>query len=117
MSLILSSLRCPWCQQPVTKAELRDSGALKAYLAREPVDCPHCGRGISLPEKAETMISSGLFIAVILAPMFYLYGWLGVNPMILFGLGVALVLAGAWFQKLQKVEPKAGDEQEDKPNE
>lgn len=112
MSLILSRLRCPWCQTPVTKQELNDGGQLKAYLARETVLCPHCQKPIALPEKAETMISSGLFIAVILAPLFYLYGWLNLNPFILFGLGVALILAGAWFQKLQKAEP-AEEEQAD----
>lgn len=103
MSLILSRLHCPWCQATVTKQQLKESGSLKAYLAREAVPCPHCQKLIELPEKAETMISSGLFIAVILAPLFYLYGWLNLNPFILFGLGVALILAGAWFQKLQKV--------------
>lgn len=104
MSLILSRLRCPWCQQTVTKAEVKHSGQLKAYLAREAIHCPHCEQPIALPEKAETMISSGLFIAVILAPLFYLYGWLKLNPLYLFGLGIALILAGAWFQRLQKVE-------------
>lgn len=103
MSLILSPLRCPWCQQSVSKKSLEELGLLKTYLARQAFPCPHCQKSVTLPEKAESMISSGLFVAVILAPLFYYYNWLFIDPRLLFGLGVALVLTGAWFQKLQKV--------------
>lgn len=103
MSLILSSLRCPWCAQAVSKSQLKEQGSLKAYLARKPFTCPHCQQAITLPEKAETLISSGLFVAVILAPLFYYYQWLFIDPPVLFALGVALVVVGIWLQKLIKV--------------
>lgn len=111
MSVILSRLKCPWCQTPVTKAQLKANGLLQAYLKREAVTCPHCQGRIALPEKAETMISSGLFVAVFLAPLFAYFNWLSVNPVWLFSLGVALVITGLYFQKLQKVTDEApGDE-------
>ena len=114
MSLILSPLHCPWCQHAVTKSELREQGLMKTYLAREAFPCPHCQQSVTLPEKAESLISSGLFIAVILAPLFYYYQWLFIDPRLLFGLGVALVITGALFQKLQKViEPSESDNEQE----
>lgn len=103
MSLILNPLRCPWCGQTLSKAQLREQGLLKALLARQPLPCPHCQQLVSLPERAEQLISSGLFVAVILAPLFYYYQWLSLNPKLLFGLGLALVFTGAVMQRLQKV--------------
>jgi endogenous inhibitor of DNA gyrase (YacG/DUF329 family) len=103
MSLILSRLQCPWCQTPVTKGQLKADNQLKAYLNRQPIACPHCQQPIALPERAEKMISSGLFMCVVLAPLFMIYNWLNINPFALFALGTALVAAGIYFQKLQKV--------------
>ncbi|UTA49076.1 hypothetical protein L1F30_05880 [Simiduia sp. 21SJ11W-1] len=103
MSLILSRLKCPWCETPVTKAELKEKNLLQVYLKRQAFPCPHCNQSITLPERAEKMISSGLFVSVFLAPVFAYGGWLSINPALLFSLGVALVLTGVYFQKLQKV--------------
>lgn len=113
MSLILNPLRCPWCGQAISKAQLRERGLLKACLARQPFDCPHCQRAVTLPERAEKLISSGLFVAVILAPLFYYYQWLSLDPRLLFGLGLALVITGLLTQRLHQADANDGQEQTD----
>ncbi|MBB3168893.1 hypothetical protein [Simiduia aestuariiviva] len=114
MSLILSRLKCPWCQTPVTKAQLKEQNLLQVYLKRQAFPCPHCQQQITLPERAEKLISSGLFVSVFLAPIFAYSGWLGINPALLFSLGVSMVLTGIYFQKLQKVDAAEEPQHEQK---
>lgn len=80
---------------------------MKAFLARKTFACPHCQQQIQLPERAEKLVSSGLFVAVIIAPLFYYWGWNAIDPKILFALGLAITITGLILQKLQKVETTA----------
>lgn len=84
------------------KALLKRRGLLKPFLARQPFPCPHCQGSIKLPEGAETMTSIGLFVAVILAPLFYFWQLPSIEPVYIFGLGLAIMLFGMWSQKLEK---------------
>lgn len=102
MALIFKPLRCPHCQQPMDKRLLRRHQSLQAFLRRQPFACPHCAAGVVLPEHADTPVAIGLFVAVILAPMFQFWNVEPIDPRHVFGLGLALILVGQMLQKLHK---------------
>lgn len=83
------------------KALLKREGLLQPFLQRKAFPCPHCQASIKLPEGVETLTSVGIFLAVILAPLFHFWQ-LGLEPLYIFALGLALVLFGLWSQKLVK---------------
>ena len=100
MAILLKPLRCPHCGDPMDKPLLRREGLLKPFLARKAFPCPHCQKAVIFPEKADTIVSMGLFVAVILAPLFHFWSvdFIGSKP--LFALGAAITLAGLMTQKL-----------------
>ncbi|TQV86294.1 hypothetical protein FKG94_01725 [Exilibacterium tricleocarpae] len=102
MALVLKPLRCPYCKEPVDKRLLRQRGLLKPFLARKPFPCPHCDKSILFPEKADTLVSAGLFVAVILAPLFHFWELQLLDPRYLFALGAAIVAVGLITQKMVK---------------
>ncbi len=102
MALLFKPLRCPHCQQPVDKPLLRHHGQLKTFLKRQAFPCPHCNRAVIFPEKADTPVSLGLFVAVILAPLFHFWQISFIDSRYLFGLGLAIILVGGFTQKLHK---------------
>lgn len=102
MALLLKPLRCPHCSEPIDKALLRRSGKLQTFLKRKAFGCPHCDRQVIFPEKADTTVSLGIFVAVILAPMFHLWSVAFIDSKHLFAVGVAVIAAGLFTQKLAK---------------
>ncbi|NIB42016.1 hypothetical protein HBA55_20595 [Pseudomaricurvus alkylphenolicus] len=102
MALLLKPLRCPHCQEPIDKALLRRSGRLQAFLKRKSFGCPHCEQAVLFPEKADTTVSLGIFVAVILAPLFHLWEVNFIDSRHLFGVGVVVIAAGLFTQKLVK---------------
>ncbi len=102
MALLLKPLRCPHCQQPIDKALLRRHGQLQSFLRRKPFPCPHCEQSTVFPEKADTTVSMGIFLAVILAPLFHLWEFDFIEAKHLFALGVAVIVVGVMTQKLDK---------------
>ncbi len=102
MALLFKPLKCPHCEQPIDKRLLRQHKLLKTFLKRKPFPCPHCQAMAIYPEQSDTLLSMGLFVAVILAPLFHLWQVNFIEPKWLFGLGVAIVIAGSLTQKLNK---------------
>ena len=102
MALLLKPLRCPHCAQPIDKNLLRRHGLLQAFLARKPFACPHCQQKVLLPEKSDTIVSMGIFVAVILAPLFHFWTVEFINSLHLFALGSAIIVVGLITQKLEK---------------
>lgn len=102
MALLLKPLRCPHCQQPIDKALLRRHGQLQTFLKRKPFPCPHCEKSTVFPEKADTTVSMGIFLAVILAPLFHLWEINFIDAKHLFALGIAVIITGVMTQKLDK---------------
>ncbi len=102
MALLIKPLRCPHCQQPMNKRLLRLHGTLKPFLSRKPFPCPYCAQGIIFPDKADTPVSIGIFVAVILAPLFQLWQIAPIDPRHVFILGCGLIIVGLFTQKLQK---------------
>ncbi|MBU3069559.1 hypothetical protein KOI40_06975 [Aestuariicella sp. G3-2] len=102
MALVLKSLRCPHCQQPVDKPLLKERGLLQTFLKRKPFPCPHCEEQVVLPEKYETLISVGILISVILAPLLLIWEVSFLDSRAVFGLGAALAITGLITQKLDK---------------
>ena len=102
MALLIKPLRCPHCQEPMDKRLLRLHGKLKAFLNRKPFACPHCQQGVIFPEKADNLVSMGLFVAVILAPLFHFWQVDPIDPKHVFVIGTAVTLIGLFTQKLQK---------------
>ncbi len=102
--LNIKPLRCPWCQQPVTKKQLREQQQLKTFLNRQPFPCPHCGRQVVCPEQSDTLISVGLLITAILTPLVHFWQISWTTPQQVFALGLAIVIAGILTQKLSKAE-------------
>ncbi|GAB2189017.1 hypothetical protein [Sessilibacter sp. MAH2] len=102
MISLVKTLRCPYCDVPVSKELLKTQGSLKAYLNRKEFPCPHCTKAIKLPENAESLVSIGLFTAVILAPLLHVWRFEGLNPLYAFGIGCALIVLGMSKQKLVK---------------
>ncbi|WP_317931608.1 hypothetical protein [Halioxenophilus sp. WMMB6] len=83
---------------------MKRSNLLRPFINRQPFPCPHCQAEIQLPEGAENLTSIGLFVAVILAPLFHFWQLSGINPLYVFTLGSALMLFGLWSQKLVKAK-------------
>lgn len=102
MALIWKPLRCPHCLQPMDKRLLKRHGSLQAFLKRKPFPCPHCEKGIILPENADTPVAIGIFVAVILAPLFQLWQIEPIDPRHVFAIGVLVLLGGLAWQKLEK---------------
>ena len=102
MALVFKPLRCPHCQKSVTKPLLKQRGLLQTFLKRQPFACPHCQEQVVLPEKYETAISSGVFLAVFIAPLFYLWDVALMDSKLLFGFGAVLAIGGLLMQKLHK---------------
>jgi len=102
---LIKIVRCPYCQVPMDKALLKRSGLLQPFLQRKAFPCPHCQKSIRLPESTETLTSIGIFVAVILAPLFHYWQLQGIKPIYIFALGLALMLFGLWSQKLVKAPP------------
>lgn len=102
MALLIKPLRCPHCQQPIDKPLLKRHGQLKTFLQRKAFPCPHCGQSVVLPELSETMISVGILIAAILAPLFHLWDVSFIDSRLVFATGAMLVIAGVATQKLHK---------------
>ncbi|BFM06662.1 hypothetical protein [Halioxenophilus aromaticivorans] len=102
MLSLVKIVRCPYCNVPMDKALLKRHGLLKAFLQREAFPCPHCQKAIQLPESAEKLTSIGLFVAVILAPLFHYWQLVPIPALYVFGIGLALLLFGLWSQKLVK---------------
>ena len=75
---------------------------LRDFLKSKPFACPHCERGVVYPEKADTILSAGIFVAVILAPLFHYWDIGLMESRQLFVLGVAIAIAGLFTQKLAK---------------
>ncbi len=102
MAIMLKPLRCPYCQQPIDKKLLRQHGQLQTFLKRKPFPCPHCQQSVVYPESADTVVSVGIFVAAILAPLFHLWEVNVIDSKVLFALGAAIVVAGLMTQKLQR---------------
>lgn len=109
MALLLKPLPCPHCKTGIDKRQLRSNGLLKDFLASKPIACPHCQESIVYPENADTLLSSGLFVCVILAPLFQLWEVQSINPVVVFGTGIAVTIAGMFQQKLVKAPQPAQD--------
>jgi len=102
VSLLLKPLRCPHCNEPIDKRLLKRKDLLKTFLDRKPFGCPHCEASVVYPEKAETMVSAGIFVAVILAPLFRLWEVDFIESQHLFILGAVILAFGLLTQKLVK---------------
>lgn len=101
-TLVFKPLRCPHCQKPVDKPLLKQHGLLQAFLKRKPFACPHCQQQVVLPEKYETLISVGILIAVVLAPLLLFWDVSYLDSKVVFGFGAALSIVGLITQKLDK---------------
>lgn len=105
VALLLKSLRCPHCNEAIDKPLLKRKGLLKSFLERKPFACPHCEAPVVFPEKSETIVSSGIFVAVILAPLFHLWDVAFIDSKHLLALGAAILVVGLAMQKLDKASP------------
>ncbi|NHN37810.1 hypothetical protein G8764_10925 [Pseudomaricurvus alcaniphilus] len=110
MALVIKPLRCPYCNEPIDKNLLRRHGLLQTFLKRKPFPCPHCQKSVVFPEQADTVLSMGIFVAVILAPLFHFWELDFISSTHLFGLGTAIIVAGLFTQKLSKA-PSSGAKQ------
>lgn len=102
MALLIKPLRCPHCQKPIDKRLLQRNDLLSKFLKSKPFPCPHCEQNIIFPENADQVLSIGLFITVILAPLFHLWGVDFIDSRVLLGIGIAVTVAGMFTQKLAK---------------
>lgn len=102
MALLIKPLRCPYCSEPIDKRLLRQHQLLQRFLKRKPFPCPHCQQSVVYPEQADTVISLGIFVAVILAPLFHFWSLEFIRSEHLFVLGSAIIIAGLLTQKLHK---------------
>lgn len=102
MALLIKPLHCPHCTKPIDKRLLQREGKLKAFLKSEPFSCPHCEETLIFPENGDQVLSIGLFITVILAPLFHLWQVEFIDSRLLLGLGIAVTVAGLFTQKLNK---------------
>lgn|GEM_PF-1432452 len=104
MALLIKPLLCPHCQKPMDKRLLSQHNLLRDFLKSKPYACPHCHQGVVYPEKADTLLSAGIFIAVILAPLFHYWEIGLMDSRYLFTLGVVVAIAGLFTQKLAKAK-------------
>lgn len=84
------------------KRLLKREGLLQDFLKSEKFPCPHCKNFVRFPEKADTMSSMGIFVAVILAPLFHFWEVQLMDTRYLFALGVAIFIVGSLTLKLEK---------------
>ena len=114
MAILLKPLRCPHCTHPVTRQLLKDRDSLGDFLKSRPFPCPHCEQGLLYPEKADTTLSAGIFVAVILAPLFHYWQIAFITPPQLFLLGAVIAIVGLFTQSLDKASlPNDGDSEDD----
>jgi len=111
---------CPHCQKQITRGDLIKLNAQKDYISRKTVNCPHCEQLIQLPPLAEKLISIGLLLSVIFAPL-NVYWFNGITSNsglnsefnygpnsvfisgLIFGLGVLLIIIGVIKNQPQAV--------------
>lgn len=86
------------------KRLLNQHNLLQNFLKSKPFACPHCQQGVVYPEKADTLLSAGIFVAVILAPLFHYWEIGLMDSRYLFILGVAIAIVGLFTQKLVKAQ-------------
>lgn len=104
MALLIKPLHCPHCNKPMDKRLLNRHNLLHDFLKSKPFPCPYCQKGVVYPEKADTLLSAGLFVAVILAPLFHYWDIDLMDSRHLFALGVAITLVGLFTQRLAKAK-------------
>ncbi len=110
MALQLKPLRCPHCDAAIEKRQLQNSGHLKAFLKSQSFPCPHCKEFALYPENADTLLSVGILITVILAPLLHLWEVTWADSKVVFGLGIIIVIAGMLTQKLAKgIDPQGSE--------
>ena len=102
MALLLKPIHCPHCQKPIDKPLLQKHGALKAFLGSKPFPCPHCELQVLFPENGDQVLSIGLLLTVILAPLFHLWQVDFIDSRLLLGLGITTIVVGIFTQKLDK---------------
>jgi len=101
VTVLLKPLRCPHCGDPVTKPLLKQKGHLRDFLKSKAFPCPHCEGQLLYPEQADTTLSAGIFVAVILAPLFHYWGVEFITPAQTFLLGTIITVIGVFTQKLE----------------
>ena len=104
MALLLRPLPCPHCQRPINKPILKEHGLLSDFLKSKPLPCPHCDAKVIYPEKADTLLSVGLMVAAIVAPLFHYWQVEFLDAKWVFALGAAMTVAGIFTQKLAKAD-------------
>jgi hypothetical protein len=114
--LLIKPLRCPHCKEPIDKALLRRKGYLQDFLRSVPFPCPHCSNGLKYPENGDTFMSMGIFIAIILAPLFHFWDFQLMDTRYMFALGCAVIVVGSFIQKLNKASLPALDTSESSKN-
>ena len=102
MALLLKPILCPHCQKPIDKRLLEKHGALKAFLGSKPFPCPHCELQVLFPENGDQVLSIGLLLTVIIAPLFHLWQVDFIDSRVLLGVGIATIVVGIFTQKLDK---------------
>jgi hypothetical protein len=83
---------------------MKDRGLLKDFLKSRAFACPHCEQGVIYPENADTTLSAGLFVAVILAPLFHYWQYSLLEPQWVFAIGAAVSVIGVLTQKLDTAD-------------
>jgi len=74
---------------------------LRDFLKSKAFPCPHCEGQLLYPEQADTTLSAGIFVAVILAPLFHYWGVEFITPAQTFLLGTIITVIGVFTQKLE----------------
>ncbi len=117
MPLHLQPLRCPHCQYQISKADQANKHFRKLLLAREAVSCPKCEQLSRLPEQAEKLISVGLLISLIVAPLLMYWEMEKWLAMLVFALGAISIIVGAARQQLQPLSAtRSNDEETNSPH-
>ena len=96
--------QCPHCHQHISVETLKHTGAHKAYINREVFACPHCGKAVQLPAKAEKTLAIGLLFSVIVAPLCYYWYAVQIPSYIIFTIGAIFIIIGSSTNQLIKAE-------------
>lgn len=110
MPIHFKSLTCPHCQQKLSPQTLRKHGCQEPLVKRQAFPCPLCEQTVQLPERWEKVVSSGLLVAVILAPLSYYWQFLDRGALVVFALGVAMIVIGSLKQQLEAALPADKDD-------
>jgi uncharacterized protein YbaR (Trm112 family) len=106
--------KCPYCRETVSLEMLKQQGTNKALLNREVIPCPHCHKPVQLPAFAEKLVSVGLLLAVILAPL-TLYWWSGkIISYTLLLIGLVFIVIGITKNQLQPVTNSDSQDEKEK---